>query len=91
MTSARAASVLSFAPLRWFGLRAYSLYLWHYPILVALRGRHINHHDVALSLLALPLTLLAAEVSYRLVESRFRIHARLPVPGSQPAADLPRR
>jgi peptidoglycan/LPS O-acetylase OafA/YrhL len=91
LTSALAASVLSFAPLRWFGLRAYSLYLWHYPVLVALRGRDINHHDVALSLLALPLTLLAAEVSYRLVESRFRIHARLPVPGSQPAADLPRR
>jgi peptidoglycan/LPS O-acetylase OafA/YrhL len=96
MTSPTAARILSFGPLRWFGLRAYSLYLWHFPILVALRGRHITSIHAGTSLLAVPLTLLAAEVSYRLVESRFRIHARaIPAPtpparsGSEPAVDRP--
>ena len=53
----------------WFGLRSYSLYLWHFPLL-SLAGNHAPSrvsHSLALAL-GLIGSLVAAEASYRLVE-----------------------
>ncbi|HWD72728.1 MAG TPA: acyltransferase family protein [Actinomycetota bacterium] len=64
---------LGSAPLRWVGLRSYSLYLWHWPIYVFTRPQL----DVPFTkggdlLLRLALTFAAAEASYRWVEEPIR-------------------
>lgn len=48
------------------GLTSYGFYLWHYPIIYVLRA--IGLDPVVVWLVGLPLSLLAGELSYRLVE-----------------------
>lgn len=60
-------------PLRWAGLRSYSLYLWHWPIFELTRpGADMAAPGWAVLLLRLGLTATAAELSYRLVEQPWR-------------------
>ncbi|MGB8644788.1 MAG: acyltransferase family protein [Anaerolineae bacterium] len=64
---------LAWRPLVWVGVRSYGIYLWHWPVFMLTRPQL----DVALDglpLLALRfgLTLLAAELSYRFVETPIR-------------------
>lgn len=64
--------LLSIQPLHYLGQRSYSLYLWHWPIFMLLR-----HQDFTLSAewvdgLKILLTLVAAELSYRYIETPFR-------------------
>ena len=61
------AVVFSLPPLTWLGERSYSLYLWHYPIILLL-GAQVNTAPIWLKLLAIGLSLLAAIISYELVE-----------------------
>lgn len=66
--------LLGWRPLRWIGVRSYSIYLWHWPVFMVTRPSL----DIALSglpLLAvrLILTLTLADFSYRLVERRLRV------------------
>ncbi len=67
------AAVLSVAPLRWIGLRAYSIYLWHWPVVV-LTQPHLSSalQSWNLALARFAATLILAEISFRLVEHRFR-------------------
>ncbi|GAA3203443.1 acyltransferase family protein [Microbacterium terregens] len=64
-------------PLRWIGDRSYGIYLWHWPLLVLLVAG-IQHTSpdagvpVWLGGIALALTLVAAELSYRLLETPVR-------------------
>jgi peptidoglycan/LPS O-acetylase OafA/YrhL len=58
------AEVLSVRPLVGLGKISYSVYLWHIPVFAALDYRH--------PLAAIPLTLLAAILSYHFVEQPFR-------------------
>lgn len=57
----------------WIGQRSYSLYLWHYPIIV-----FINHHFVQgqipiyAIIIEIVLTIIFAEFSYRYIETPFR-------------------
>lgn len=61
----RFARWLGLAPLRWIGLRSYGIYLWHWPLIVLLRGRF---DGLGLLAVAVPITLLLAAGSYRYVE-----------------------
>jgi peptidoglycan/LPS O-acetylase OafA/YrhL len=66
--------LLGTRPLRWIGLRSYSIYLWHWPVFMVTRP----HQDIALSglpllIVRLILTLTLADFSYRLVERRLRV------------------
>lgn len=66
-------AVLGFSALRWVGLRSYGIYLWHWPVFMLTRP----YLDIALDglpLLALRfgLTLLLAEISFRIVETPVR-------------------
>lgn len=58
---------------RWIGLRSYGIYLWHWPVFQVTRpGEDIPVHGVANLLLRLVLTVGAAELSYRFVETPVR-------------------
>ena len=67
------AWMLSTRPMLWLGARSYSLYLWHWPVVVWLRP---SSQADALELTwvnaaRLAITLLCAEASYRWVETRW--------------------
>lgn len=77
MTKALGHSVLAR-----LGLTSYGFYLWHYPIIYVLRA--VGFDPVMIWLVGLPLSLLAGELSYRLIEVpvlRLRpvVEARQPV------------
>jgi peptidoglycan/LPS O-acetylase OafA/YrhL len=60
-------------PLTWIGKRSYSIYLWHWPIVVFTRpGIDIPLGTYPTLVLRIILTLLAAEASYRYVETPIR-------------------
>jgi hypothetical protein len=64
---------LGLKPLRWVGVRAYSLYLWHWPVFMLTRP----HVDVPLdglflATLQIAATVALAELSYRFVEQPIR-------------------
>jgi len=67
------ATILSTAPLRWIGLRSYSIYLCHWPVVVLTQPQMssaLQSWNLAVARFAA--TLILAEISYRLVEHRFR-------------------
>src|SRR5699024_8098161 len=57
----------------WIGQRSYSLYLWHYPVIVFI-NRHFVQGQIPLYIIIIEicLTILFAEFSYRYVEIPFR-------------------
>lgn len=66
-------------PLRWIGDRSYGLYLWHWPVLVlvvaSVQGTGADHAFPAwIGALTLVITIVVAELSYRLVETPIRRH-----------------
>jgi D-alanyl-D-alanine carboxypeptidase len=61
--------LLGWRPLRWIGVRSYSIYLWHWPIFAVTRP----HDDLPftgwqLLVLRLALTIPLADLSYRYIE-----------------------
>ncbi len=58
------------------GQRSYSLYLWHWPVLVILRWTSGLDSPMTM-LLALVLTVACAELSYRFIENPLRLSRRL--------------
>lgn len=62
---------LSTTPLRYIGKISYSLYLWHWPILIlaSYRGIELNYINSSFLVLA---SILVASISYHIVETPFR-------------------
>src|SRR5262249_58293233 len=59
--------------MRWLGLRSYSFYLWHWPVLALTRpGIDVSIPSVPLFVLQLAATTALADLSYRFVEQPFR-------------------
>jgi peptidoglycan/LPS O-acetylase OafA/YrhL len=60
----------------WIGLASYSLYLWHWPVIVFLKGWNATHDGYlnagTLALIALTLTVPLAAASYRWIEQPLR-------------------
>jgi len=68
-----AGTVLASAPFVFVGLRSYSLYLWHWPLLALLRTLHSGAQpELSSRLLALAASFVLAELSYRYIEQPFR-------------------
>ncbi|MGE5772365.1 MAG: acyltransferase family protein, partial [Hyphomicrobiales bacterium] len=56
---------------QWLGTRSYSLYLWHWPVVVALVYLELQHDAVAI-VAGLVITLVLGQLSYKLVETPAR-------------------
>ncbi|MFN8161666.1 MAG: acyltransferase family protein [Solirubrobacterales bacterium] len=80
--AARLGRILGNRPLVWLGLRSYSFYLWHWPVLALTRpGVDVSMPRGILIPLQLLATLALADLSYRFVETPFGARgaiARLP-------------
>ena len=76
--AARLGTLVGRAPVLWLGLRSYSFYLWHWPVLALTRpGVDVELPRGVLIPLQLALVLLLADLSYRFVEIPFRGRVRL--------------
>ena len=72
LLAAKENSLLTnWAPLRWIGTRSYSMYLWHWPLVVGL-FYFGNPRDPVSIVGGLLLTLLLGHLSYELIETRAR-------------------
>jgi peptidoglycan/LPS O-acetylase OafA/YrhL len=77
--AARLGGLLGQAPVLWLGLRSYSFYLWHWPVLALTRpGIDVDLPKGVLIPLQLVLVLILADLSYRYVELPFRGKTKLP-------------
>ena len=67
------ARALSAEPLVWIGKRSYSIYLWHYPLLLLMNPvANINDTPWWQYILQVLLVVAVAECSYRFIETPFR-------------------
>lgn len=67
------ARALSAAPLVWVGKRSYSIYLWHYPLLLLMNPvANINDIPWWQHVLQIAVVVACAECSYRFIETPFR-------------------
>jgi peptidoglycan/LPS O-acetylase OafA/YrhL len=71
---------LSVRPMRIVGDWSYSLYLWHWPLLVIPEVRLGRDLGVPLTVLMVGLTFALAALTYRFVETPFRNPVRMPRP-----------
>ena len=77
--AARLGGLLARPPLVWLGLRSYSFYLWHWPVLALTRpGLDVSLPRGVLIPLQLLAVLALADLSYRFVELPFRGKRKLP-------------
>jgi hypothetical protein len=77
--AARLGGILGRPALLWLGLRSYSFYLWHWPVLVLTRpGVDVDLPRGVLIPLQLLACLALADLSYRFVELPFNGKAKLP-------------
>jgi peptidoglycan/LPS O-acetylase OafA/YrhL len=59
--------ILSARPLAWLGLVSYGIFLWHWPLLAALRDHGVQGW-LGLAAIGVPVTVACAALSYYLVE-----------------------
>ena len=59
---------------QWLGTRSYSLYLWHWPVVVAMNYFLEAQASATVISAGLALTLMLGDASYRLVETRTHVH-----------------
>ena len=71
------ATVLNVRPMRWIGDLSYSLYLWHWPLLVFAAFLAEDELPVVYGLAIVVLAIIPSWLSYRFIEEPFRNWQRL--------------
>jgi hypothetical protein len=71
-------SVFGFKPLAWLGERSYSIYLWHWPIIILLPYALKGDLNTQTKILSLVLTLVIASLSTAYIERPFLAGGRVP-------------
>jgi len=66
------SKTLSFPPLVFVGLISYSMYLWHWPIIVFTKIYFIKESIAPVMTIMLPMTFILSILSWKFVESPFR-------------------
>jgi len=66
------ARLLTLRPVRWFGQLSYGLYLWHWPVYIALGPDRVHLSRWPLTVIRVAATIAAASLSYYLVERPIR-------------------
>ncbi|NOV03750.1 acyltransferase family protein [Paenibacillus planticolens] len=67
------SKILSWKPLRWIGVRSYSIYLWHYPVIVLTSPTNPNTApSYLLQIMQFTLSIGFAALSYSFIENPFR-------------------
>ena len=84
-------SALSTAPMRFFGLISYSLYLWHWPVIVLQRRYELllpqntawlpSHPALPANIAIFVVSVVLAVLSWALIERPWRRRARTTMPG----------
>lgn len=70
--TAALSRVLGWRGLVWVGLISYSLYLWHWPVLIFARQWVVGEPGVPLKIVLLAISVILAVLSWRYVERPFR-------------------
>lgn len=73
------ARTLSWPPIVFVGLISYSLYLWHWPLIVFAKYRNITALSVAQSMAVLAASILMSVISWRFIERPFRRSSHAPI------------
>lgn len=71
--ASRVGSIMGCKPLRWIGTRSYSLYIWHFPVII-LSSPTVNTEEpsVLRIMLQIAASFILAALSYKYVEEPFR-------------------
>lgn len=68
--------IFEFSVMRYLGQRSFSIYLWHWPVIMIIRElapeEAVDNHAMWLGFLALAISLGLSEMSYRWIENPFR-------------------
>ena len=71
--ASKVAGFIGCKPLRWIGVRSYSLYLWHYPVIILTSSTtNIGEFDGRQAVLQLAVSFLLAELSWKFIEGPIR-------------------
>jgi len=71
-TASRLGQALGWKPLRWLGVRSYSIYLWHFPIIVLTTPTVQRSVNLPRDVLQVGATIAVAALSWRFVEEPIR-------------------
>lgn len=63
--------LLGMKPLRWLGVRSYSIYMWHYPVIVLTTGSN-SEPNVWRALIQSAVSIILASLSYKYIEEPIR-------------------
>jgi peptidoglycan/LPS O-acetylase OafA/YrhL/lysophospholipase L1-like esterase len=71
--ASRLGSIVGCKPLRWIGVRSYSLYIWHFPVII-LSSPNVNTEETSMLriIIQVAVSFLLAALSYKYVEEPFR-------------------
>ncbi|WP_240159714.1 acyltransferase family protein [Paenibacillus aceris] len=68
----RLARLMGCSPLRWIGVRSYSLYIWHYPIIILSSPTVDNSSSILRMIVQFGVSLLLAALSWKYIEEPIR-------------------
>lgn len=71
--ASRLGRIMGCKPLRWIGVRSYSLYIWHYPVIILTSPEgNPDNSSVLYIIIQLIVSFLLAALSYKVVEEPLR-------------------